>query len=53
MLGTLIFEWDAGAKEARLMLDGKIVLHPDVLKEGGKDAKTAKEGNRFYAQKLA
>ena len=41
MLGTLIFEWEAGAKEAKLMLEGKVFM------------KGADIGNRFYAQKLA
>jgi mannosyl-glycoprotein endo-beta-N-acetylglucosaminidase len=48
ILGTLIFEWDAGAQEARLMLDGKIPMHPDI-----KIVRDAPDGNRFYARKLA
>jgi hypothetical protein len=44
MLGTLIFEWDEGGKEAQLMLDGKIVLNPIL-----KFKKDAPDGNKFYA----
>lgn len=53
MLGTLIFEWDAGAREAKLMLNGKQVLHPDVLKKGWKEPKDCTDGSRFYARKLS
>jgi mannosyl-glycoprotein endo-beta-N-acetylglucosaminidase len=53
MLGTLIFEWDAGAKEAKLMLNGQVVLHPDVLKKGWREPKVHSEGKRFYARRLA
>lgn len=52
VLGTLIFEWDAGAIEAKLLLDGKILYHTD-LKSDPSLVKDAPEGNRFYAKKLA
>ena len=45
ILGTLIFEWDQGAKEARLLLDGQISL--DYLYK-----EDAPDGNHFYAKKL-
>lgn len=48
MLGTLIFEWEEGGKEAQLMIDGKVALSHDI-----KFRKDAPDGNRFYAKKLA
>ena len=50
ILGTLIFEWDHGGKEAKLMLDGKISLFLDD--DNLKYCKDAPDGNRFYAKKL-
>lgn len=47
MLGTLIFEWEKGGKEAKMMLDGKIGLNPEI-----KYQKDAPDGNKFYARKL-
>lgn len=47
MLGTLIFEWNEGGKEAQLMLDGKVSLSPEM-----KFQKDAPDGNKFYAKKL-
>lgn len=47
MLGTLIFEWEKGWKEAKLMLDGKISVTPNL-----KFSKDAPDGNKFYAKKL-
>lgn len=49
MLGTLIFEWEKGAKEAKLLLEGKIAI--DVKET--KFVKDAPDGNRFYAKQLA
>lgn len=47
MLGTLIFEWDEGGKEAEMMLSGKISMGNHLK------AKEAPGGNKFYAKKLA
>lgn len=47
ILGTLIFEWDEGGKEAKIMLDGHICYDPEM-----KFKKNAPEGNKFYARKL-
>ena len=47
MLGTLIFEWDEGGKEAQLLLDGKITVNSNI-----KFLKDAPDGNKFYALKL-
>jgi len=47
MLGTLIFEWDEGGKEAHMLLDGQIALNPYI-----KFRKDAPDGNKFYALKL-
>lgn len=49
MLGTLIFEWEAGGMEAQIMLDGKIVYSHNFMHT----AKDAPDGNRFYAKKFA
>lgn len=57
VLGTLIFEWDQGAKEARMLLNGEIGMDPISIRLNAKDAingsKKSDEGNRFYAKKLA
>ncbi|CDW80610.1 cytosolic endo-beta-n-acetylglucosaminidase [Stylonychia lemnae] len=52
MLGTLIFEWDEGGKEAKLMLDGKISMFYDENEQDMKFRKDAPDGNQFYARKL-
>jgi hypothetical protein len=46
-LGTLIFEWEAGGLEAKLMLDGKILKHAGLLDFS--HAKDAHEGAKYYA----
>eukprot|EP00347_Sterkiella_histriomuscorum_P019439 403341624 len=60
MLGTLIFEWDEGGKEAQIMLDGKVApfshSYSNDESTGNtqrlKFVKDAPDGNRFYIKKL-
>lgn len=33
VLGTLIFEWEDGGKEAHVMLDGKVAPFPQIYQE--------------------
>ena len=53
VLGTLIFEWEAGAIEAKLLLDGKVLYHPNLKDQELSLSKEVKDGNKFYARKLA
>ena len=48
VLGTLIFEWEAGSILAKLLLEGKILCHTDFPHM----AKMTPD-NKFYARKLA
>ena len=47
-MGTLIFEWEAGAIQAKVLLEGKVLCHTEFPKM----TKIA-EDNRLYAKKLA
>lgn len=47
MLGTLIFEWDEGGKEAEAMLRGLYGFNNKI-----KVFKECPEGNMFYIKKL-
>ena len=48
VLGTLIFEWEHGAKEAKMMLEGKVGIDLEDMKYSRIDPL----GNRMYANKL-
>jgi mannosyl-glycoprotein endo-beta-N-acetylglucosaminidase len=49
VLGTLIFEWEAGSIQAKIMLEGKVLCHTEFPKM----AKDSTDDNRLYARKLA
>ena len=50
-MGTLIFEWEAGAIEAKLLLEGKLLYHTKMRKDSYIPKDTL-DGNKFYAKKL-
>ncbi len=48
VLGTLIFEWEAGSIQAKLLLEGKVLCHTDFPQ-----ISKMTPDNKFYAKKLA